>query len=495
MSKTILANIANGAFWTALARISVRLIGLTSTIILARLLSPHDFGLVAIGMVFISTLKLLGSFDFDTVLIQHPKPTRQHYDTAWTLNTLYFAIAAILLVAFAPLIASFYNTPQLTHIIYVLSFGFMLTGSANIKIIDFQKEFRFRYDFTLTVSSKIAGFIATVAGAFIFRDYRALLAGFLANRIIKFILGYWMSPYLARPCLSETRSLFRFSSWLLLKNFFFFLNNKSTEMILGKILGTTPLGIFTVGHDIASMPTNELTSTINRAAYPGYTKIATDKKELRKTIIRIYSLIATIAIPASIGIFLVAAPFTYVILGQKWMASIPVIQIIAIAGLLISLESNLGYVLIAINKPNLSAMLSGLRAAILVPLLIILTPSHGIYGAAFSVLISTIPILLANIFILNRQIQLTLTSLLGSIWRPCLAVCIMAVTLILAPIPHGGILAAIFSSVGDALQTLIYAITLGSLTYIAGLLFIWFISGKPEGIENDAIMWIKRRFA
>lgn len=495
MSKSILANIANGAFWTALARLSVRLIGLASTIVLARLLSPQDFGLVAIGMVFISTLQLLGSFDFDTVLIQHPNPSRQHYDTAWTLNALYFTLAAIGLAVFAPHIAAFYKTPELADIIYILSFGFVLTGTANIKIVDFQKHFRFRYDFSLTFFSKIAGFAATVTCAFIFRDYRALLAGFLANRITFFALGYWLSPYLPHPSLAKTKSLFRFSSWLMLKNFFFFINNKSTELIIGKQLGTTELGVFSVGYDISTMPTQELTSTINRASYPGYTKLSDNIDELRTTVIRIYNVIVTIAAPISIGLVFIATPFTYVVLGEKWLPSVPVIQLAAIAGLLVSLQSNLGYVFLALHKPNISAAISGIRAFVLLPTLLYLTAHYGVSGSTIAILISAVAILPINLVLLNRFIKLKPYSLLRAAWRPLVSVCFMAAALAFTPLPSSDAYAPHAGNFSAAFTNLFTEIALGAVTYTISLIILWILSGRPSGFENEAFKWLKNRIA
>ncbi|WP_083251176.1 lipopolysaccharide biosynthesis protein [Acidihalobacter yilgarnensis] len=487
MTNRILSSIANGALWTALARLSARSIGLVSTLVLARLLTPHDFGLVALGMVFIGFLQLLGSFDFDTVIIQHPAPTQAHYDTAWTFNALYFTVAAVALIIAAPAISRFYETPALTDILYVLAGGFVLTGLNSIKTVDFQKHFRFKYDFALTLSGKIVGVVVTITSAFLFKNYWALLAGFIATRLTLFFMGYYLAPYRPHITLSERRSLFRFSSWLMLKNLFYFINNKSTELIIGKMLGTLPLGIFTVGSDIANMPSQELTSTINRAAYPGYAKLATQHDALKKTILYIYNVIATVAIPVSIGLYFVAKPLVQVVLGEKWLPAIPIVEIISISGLFISLQSNFGYVFFALNKPNIDAIISGLRALILIPLVYFLSRHYGVSGAALALLITSIATLPLSALLLRHYIGLSMVKIALSALRPVISALAMSVALLTLPFHREGI-----SPMPDAFFALISMVAVGAFTYISTLSVTWFLAGRPDGIEKAALDRLSR---
>lgn len=491
MTKSVLASIANGAKWTAITRIAIRLISLISTIILARLLSPHDFGLVALGMVFISFLTLLGTFDFETVLIQHPDPERQHYDTAWTLNALYFTLAALALVVFAPLLSEFYETPQLIGIIHLLAIGFLFKGLANVKIIDFQKHFRFRYDTQLKVSAKIAGFCTTITAAFLLRSYWALLIGMLASQATYLVMSYVLAPYRPRPTLSKTRELFSFSFWLMFSNIITFINSKSVEIIIGKMLGTGPLGIYTVGQSTASMATNELTSTINRAAYPGYAKVSNNVAELKRTVLRIVGVIAIVAFPASLGFYSIATPFVHVVLGDKWLPTVPVLQIIAISGLISSLQSPPQYVFYALNQPRLFTFISIAKAVIIVPLIYFMTLSNGIIGAALSIAITNTILLPANTYLLQRLINIQLKELLSALWRPMTASTVMLSALHLIFV-HG---VGIYVSKQPVLL-LIAMVAIGAFIYTIALQILWWLSGRPRNsIEAAAADWLSEKIA
>lgn len=488
MTKSLLANIATGAKWTAINRIAIRLLSFVSTMILARLLTPHDFGLVALGAVFINLLTLLGSFDFETVLIQHSAPTREHYHTAWTLNAVYFSLATIGLVIAAPHLANYFAVPQLSDILYVLAAGFLAKGFASVKIIDFQRHFRFHYDTLLRTSVKLAGFIATVTSAFILRSYWSLLIGTLAAQATYLVLSYVLAPYRPRPTFLYTKELFSFSGWLVIANFISFINTKSVELIVGKVLGTWPLGIYTVS-DSSAGTTQEFTSTVNRASYPGYAKVSQSVSDLKHLALRIIGVISTIAFPAALGLYSVAFPFVLAVLGRKWRAAAPILGIIAIAVLLRSLQSNVSYVLYALRRPKLHAAVSAIKAALMLPLIYFLSVHQGIEGAAFAVLAASAAVLPVNLYLLYRLVAIRPGELLAVGWRPAVSAGIMALVLhaILdawqAPRTETAAAAVLLGSIG-----------LGVLCYATVLVLLWNLSGRPDSVERDALRWVQARW-
>ncbi|MBT5458103.1 MAG: oligosaccharide flippase family protein, partial [Rhodospirillaceae bacterium] len=131
---------AIGAGWTVLMRFAVRSVGIVSTLILARLLVPADFGLVALAMTLLALLEVMSHFNFEVFLVREPDADRSHYDTAWTLTVLRGIVIAVLLVMMAPLAAGFFNEPRLENVVYAIAALTGLVGFTNIGIVEFQKH-------------------------------------------------------------------------------------------------------------------------------------------------------------------------------------------------------------------------------------------------------------------------------------------------------------------------------------------------------------------
>lgn len=495
MTETVLGKIAVGAFWTVFARISVRLIGLASTIILARLLTPHDFGLVALAMIFVAFLELLGAFNFDTVIIQIKEPTRDHYDTAWSINAVYFTVGGLLLALLSPYISKFYSTPQLKDVIYVLSVGFILAGFVNVKTIDFQKDFKFGKEYILMVSTKLSSFLVTITIAFIYKNYWALLAGVIVGRIANIVVGYYLAPYLPRFTFKEFFSLYKFSGWLLIRNFISFTNSQSDRVAVGKLSGTGLLGVYSLGSSVAYMLTQELIATVDKASYPGYAKIADDVDKLRSTMLSVLSTIYGVSLPLCVGLYWVSNSFVPLFLGQKWYAAIPIVKVVAISSLIFSFQTNYSYIYYAMNKPHVPTYVALVRAVLLVIFLGILVPHFSIEGAAWAALLTSITLYPLNVFLISKLIGTGLRDLLTLAYRPLLAAAAMSCALFYLPLPFGGVHAQAFHGPWEAFVTFAVSAIAGAAVYSIALITLWWAAGRPTGFERHVWSWLRGRFA
>ncbi len=190
-------------------------LGLISTLILARLLAPEDFGVIAMALSFIAMAELLSAFSFDTAIIQNQSATKAHYNSAWTCSVLLGLSITLLMISLAYPIANFYRKPELMWVVIALSFGPFLTGAQNIGVVAFLKELDFRKEFKFQVSRKFISFLIVVPLAFLFRSYWALVTGILVSKLAGTVISYLRHPYRPRPDLSKVGVLFNFSRWLL----------------------------------------------------------------------------------------------------------------------------------------------------------------------------------------------------------------------------------------------------------------------------------------
>src|SRR5690606_24602448 len=294
---------ATGAIWMVLFKLVERSLGLVSTLILVRLLTPADFGVVAMAISVIAMAVLLTAFGFDTALIQDQKATAAHYNTAWTFGVAFGAAVTTVIVLAAPHVAAYYREPGVEWVMYALAFGSLITAFQNIGIVAFRKDLIFRYEFYFQVSRKLVGFVITVSLALWLRNYWALIAGTLATQIFSTGISYWVHPFRPRLSLAERRSLMGFSKWLLYNNLLGYLKNRSSDFVIGRLRGPAGLGLYNVSYELANLPTTEISAPINRALLPGFARLSDEPEQLRSIYTSAMSVLALFAVPAAAGIF------------------------------------------------------------------------------------------------------------------------------------------------------------------------------------------------
>ncbi len=479
---------AKGAAWMVSMRIAIRSVGLVSMVILARLLVPEDFGLVALATMLVAALSALSSFNFDVFLIQNQNAGRRHYDTAWTLSIISKAVIAGGIILFATAASAFFEEPRLETIFYWFAVATLVEGFANIAVVNFRKDLQFHKDFAFMLGPKLGMFAVTVPLAFLWRDYWALVAGIMAGAFMRVALGYLMQPYRPRLSIAKWQEIMSFSKWLVLNNIIRFIHSKSDIFIIGKIVGTQALGLYTIAYEIATLPSSELLAPIRRALLPGYAKMADDPKALRTGFLNVFSLTLLIGLPVAAGIGLIADPLVKIMLGEKWLASIPIIQVLAIYGLLSVATAGSGPIYLAVGKPHLMTAILSVRTAIIVPLLIWGVDLAGAYGAAWALVTGNAIAVAPNLLLIMRLLKLPVGRLIHASWRPAMSVTTMAFVVI-----EVQAIWPLVETVPGLILELLAAVAAGAVTYVGVQLALWRLSGSPDSVEKHVVMMLRRR--
>ncbi|MGI9330704.1 MAG: lipopolysaccharide biosynthesis protein [Gammaproteobacteria bacterium] len=479
------------AVWAVGMRLFIKSLGLINTIVLARLLIPEDFGLVAIVMAVYQFIALLKSFGFDVVLIQKQDASDTVYNTAWTMQLLFGLTAGLLMLVFAPLIASYYGDERLADIALVTAFIFMVNGAINIGVVNFRKNLEFHKDFLFLSSVKVVTVICTIALAYYFRSYWALIIGSLISAFLELGLSYVMSSFRPVVTLRAWREIMSFSSWLLLSSFISFFNNRAVYLIVGRLINVPAAGILTMGSEFASLPNDELVAAVNRATFPGYSKISDDRKALRSLYLQTLSAIALIGIPGSIGVAVLAPVFVPVVLGNNWLETVPLMQLLGFAFALISINTNSGYVFHAIGKPHIPTIASAFRVVGLLAAIFFFIDGYGLIGAAYAIGLMACVMLPVYVLLLRKWIGLKLADYLRALYRPLLAAGVMYFAV--ASFTYGTAIAPSNASPDASLPLLLQSVALGVLVFGVTVLGLWRLSGMPDGVERNALQ-IARRY-
>lgn len=479
--------VTKGAVWTVLARLGVRSIGLVSTVILARLLLPEDFGLVAMSMAIIAGLELMGEFGFDTYLISHQDVGRSHYDTAWTLNILRNLSFSLILLVGAEQFAALFKEPRMADVLYFLSLATAISAFQNVGIVDFRKHFQFSKDFAWMTITKVVSFVVTISLAFYWRDYWALIAGIIALRVARVAFSYVLHPYRPRLCLTEWRVIFSYSKWLLLTNVLLFLRRQTDRIVIARFAGTAPLGIYAVAFEISNLPTTELLMPIRRALLPGYAKLNNDPEALARGFAQSLSVLMLVISPAAAGLGLVAGPAVSILLGGNWTEAVPVIQILAVYGIAQVGAGNLETMFLAIQRPRVVTAVNAICAVALIPAMIYGITHYGLPGLATAVAAVAVLNLVFLIWASVVLLHFRLWDLWLAVWRSVVSL----LTMIAAVLAANGGWAMQPGFLADLLL-LVMLIVIGGTTYIATHLALWMLSGKPQDAAENRIIELVR---
>ena len=470
-------SMAQGAFWMVLAKALERGLGLVSTIVLARILVPADFGLVAMATSLIAFLELLTYFGLDIALLRDRETTPAHYDAVWSLNVICGGLIALAMLLLSVPAAHFYREPRVTLVICALAAGAFITGFENVGVVNFRKEMRFDREFRYVFYRRLITFASTVSLAVILHSYWALVAGMLLGRVARVVLSFTLQSYRPRFSLSSLGDLMHFSKWLMLQNFMNFLKTRSSDFVVGRLAGSGALGVFSVAAEISNMPGTELIAPINRAILPAYMNLAKDPPALRREFLSVMAMVALIGIPAVAG-FAVCAPFlVLVLLGPKWIQAAALIEILAFYGITQVMQSNAYSAFLALGKPQLFVRITSIHVAMLVILLVVLTRSYGLEGAAWAYVAASALIMPIDFYLITRFMGLRPAAYVARLWRPACAAAVMyvGVRVLGPPLPATAALPTLESA-----RSLVACIALGVPIYAISVLLLWTVSGRPD---------------
>jgi len=462
------------------ARWATRLIGLVSTVILARLLAPEDFGIVAIALIAVGLLETVGYAGVDLALMRPGANSREHFDTAWTIQIIQGLLIAVLLVVVAPWVGQLFSEPRTVGVVQVIALRPLISGFENIGVVAFRKELDFAKDFRFTVYTKLANFAIVVGSAFYLENYWALTIGMTSGSVIAVILSYLMHPYRPRLSLVHVREMWGFSQWLIISRVGSFLNRKTDEVVVGRLLGTSVMGGYHVANELATMPSSELVMPLRRALFPTLSKVAGARDEIEKLFCLSLAAIAALCFSVGFGLMAVAPEFVPLVLGDKWLGAVDAMRWLALYGAFSSLILTLEMPLWVMGRTRLSAAQTWLELALLVPVAFLAAHLKGMEGVAMARVAVSIAVLPVMLHFVSSSCMIRIGRLYGALWRPCLAGLAMY-----------GIL-AVFAPLVDAPVALLLLLKVlaGVVIFASVLVVLWLVSGRQAGIEEQALRTI-----
>jgi lipopolysaccharide exporter len=480
-SGSIRDRVIEGSLLLVGLRWSMRALNIVRTIVLARFLAPADFGVFGMAMLASQPFQLLTAMDLDLALIRHRSTARADFDTAWTCRALQRLAVAAAMLLIAPLAAAYFATPELTTVVPAVALGVAIAAFENIGVVTFRKDLDFHKEFGFNALVALLTLALTVVVAVLTRNYWALVLSVIGERLMTTILSYVWHPYRPHVAFSAFRKLWSFGQWVPMQNLGVYVRNHFDAFLVARLFGAARMGAYNVAGSAAGVAA-ELLAPVSTTLFPGYARVAHDPARLTHAYIDALGMLASLFVPATIGIVLLAPTFVPAVLGAQWVVAVPIVQALAVFNGINGLSATVGHVLMALGRMRrLTVVIFG-QLLLYVPALLAAALLGDPLGMA---LVRAAVALVVAPFLFGALTGLALVhgrDIARALWRPVIASAVMAAAIVLvrASLPAQGLL-----SLGAQVAT-------GLACYAASLTLVWLAAGRPLGAERTAVEWLVR---
>lgn len=379
-----------GISWIGILRISTRAITFVRLAILARILTPAQFGVFGVATLVLSFLEVLTETGINVFLIQKKEDSSNYINSAWIVSIIRGCIIALALVVFAPFIANFFNSHESKNLIILIAIVPFVRGFINPSIVNIQKDIQFHKEFYLRAT--LFGVDAGVAifAALITKSAESFAYGLIVSAILEVVLSFVFFKPLPKLSLEvdKVRHIISRGWWITITGIFSYTADNGDNIAVGRIMGTSSLGIYQAAYKLSTIPISEITETVNKVTFPVYSKFSDDRERLLSAFYKVTASSAFIALLLGVFIFIFAESLVRLVLGPNWLAAIPVVKVLSLYGILRTTFGNFSALFLAREKQNYVAAMTFVRVIALVLAIVPLLSVYGMVGAGYAMLIS-----------------------------------------------------------------------------------------------------------
>jgi len=483
MPKTDLKNkIISGSFWTVFSNVASQLVTFSVTIVLARLLTPGDFGIVAISSVFVGVIILFQDLGMGAAIIQRQNIDDDYLSTSFTVSLLAGVLLAVLLALSSPLIADFYNEKILRDILLVSSLGFILSPFTTIHTTILSKRLEFRRLSLINLGNHALSGLVSVALALMGYGVWSMVLGKILSQPVVIpavwrIVKWTPRPRIVKRCFLD---LFGYSSNLLGFNLLNFFARNLDNLIIGKYLGTQPLGYYSVAYNLMLKPLQLISWSLGKVLFPVFSTIQGDLVRTRSVYLKVLRSISLVTFPMMTGLFMVAEEFILSVYGPAWAPAVLPLKLLCVVGAVQSIGTVSGIIYNSQGRPDLTLKI-GLFSSSLIVVAFIIGINWGLLGLIYAYIAVTVPVFFVGQYFANGLIGINMLSIFKALAPAAACSAVMVASL-------AGSKRMWISLSLDIEYVLIALIVTGIATY---LVFASRVLKVPE--VNEALKLVRRK--
>ena len=469
------------------SRLIARCMDFATLLVLGRLLSPADFGLVAIAMSVMMIVEAVSELPVGQALVRLPVLTNPHYDTAFTLFLLRGVGLALILIGLSWPLAQIYGDDRLIGLICALGIAPAARSLGSIRTIDFAKKLDFRPNLICDFVGKSSALAISVSLAWGTGSYWSIAAGTIAAPVAGAIASYLIAPYWPKLTLREWREFAGFLGWSTASQAVNALNWQMDQLLLGRFVNRWDLGRFSMASNLAVLPTQVIVVQVLNPLMVAFSLIRGNSGRLAAAYQHSATAIVGAGIPIMVGISLISEPMIRIILGEQWMEAAPILRWLSLAIVPSLFVAPLAPLSMALNQTKIFLRLSSIEFIFKFPLMLFGTLYYGLAGVLVVRLTTAIVVAACSMFAVRGLIRLPIRTQVFGPWRPIGSCLLMA--MIVFPLERR------LTGVQEFLPLVLglaAVVSSGAATYGASIFLLWRLAGCPDGFESRIVGAVRK---
>ncbi|OGH12550.1 MAG: hypothetical protein A2857_01185 [Candidatus Levybacteria bacterium RIFCSPHIGHO2_01_FULL_36_15] len=381
-----------GFSWSTGLRIFTRVFAFVKTAILARMFGPLEFGILGISTLVLSLIEIVTETGINVFLVQEKDDIDKFIDTAWIISILRGFIIASLIFMSAPLISAFFNSSRSYSLIVLISIVPIIRGFINPSVVRFQKDLQFNKEFYYRSVIFLIDFAISITLSFYTRNVSSIIWGMIAGAIIEVALSFYIVK--PTPLLRFKKDLAKYivhrGKWITLAGLLNYLFCNVDNMVVGRILGTASLGLYQTAYKISMIPISEISDVVAKVTFPVFVKISGDKDRLQKAFLKSGGVVMVIILFIGLVFTLFSKEIIMIILGDKWLGSLRVFQILTVAGVVRGISGYSASLFLSVKKQEYVTLVLLTSVLVLAFSIIPLVYKFGLTGVGISVVFASL---------------------------------------------------------------------------------------------------------
>ena len=418
-SPALRARVLRGLLWKVLSQLVLQFSKIAVALVLARLLTPHDYGIAGMVLVFSTLVFVFSDLGLGAALVQRPNVTQRDRSTVFWTSAGVGLLFTVVGIALAGPIAAFYGESAVRPLVMALSLSFFVTSLGTTQAAMLTRAMDFRgLELRVMAGALIGGAVGVVAAAKGYGAWAIILQQ-LAGSVVSTALLWRFARW--RPGFEYSRATLRrfggFSANVFGTRLLFYVSRNADNILIGRFIGPAALGAYALAYNVMLMPFDRLAGPVQEVLFPAFAQLQDERDRMGTMWLRVNRVIAAVSLPLMIGLIVVTPDFVHVVLGDRWHSAIPVIRILACVGFMQSLV-----------RLNSSILLACDRAGTLFRWSILITASNlaafgvglhwGIVGVATGYAITNTLLQPVNTFLTGRAVDVSLRAFGSNLIRP-----------------------------------------------------------------------------